>query len=206
MTLGERWGAFSTRERVMVGAAGVLAIVVVGYYGLRGSFDEVSFDGGDERWAQVQKIRNYRRIIARLDSEKTQGDKLGRRYQGQQKRLMGGATPTQVGAELQGMLSSSAGEAGLNVLSSQILRVDEEDGFRRVGVRLTLSGTVDGVTSLLSDVEGNEHDLVVTVLDINRKLGASRRTMQKIGTSAVSPLTVSMEVRTFLREGVGEAS
>ena len=66
---------------------------------------------------------------------------------------------------------------------------------------MTLSGTLKGVSELLAAVEGHDNDLVVTHLEINRKLGASRRPLQRQGdkTPEQSPLTVSMEVRTFLR-------
>lgn len=201
MTLLERWQAFSMRERVLVGVAGALLVGVVGYYAAPDSLEGLSIEGGEDRWAQVQRIENYHRIAARTEALAAQERELQERYQRQQQRLMGGATPTQIGAELQGLLSTAAATAGVNVLSSQILRAEEVEEFRRVGVRMTLSGTLKGVSELLAAVEGHDNDLVVTHLEINRKLGASRRPLQRQGdkTPEQSPLTVSMEVRTFLR-------
>ena len=202
MTLGERWQGISARERYLVLGAVVMAIAVVLRYSPLADMEGLSFGESDDRWVIVQKIESYRKILARGDSVKEQTSLLGQRYGAQQERFMDGATPTQVGAELQGVLSSAAGEAGLNVLSSQILRVDEAGGFERVGVRLTLSGSVEGLTRLLVTVEGGGHDLVVSNLEINRKLGSSRRPTPRAGTATppvIAPLTVSMEVRTFMR-------
>jgi hypothetical protein len=101
-----------------------------------------------------------------------------------------------------------AADAELNVLSSQILREESHAGFRRVGVRLTLSGTLDGVTTLLSSIETGSSDLAVTLLEINRKLGASRRpptTRSSAGVNApaeVAPLTATLEVKTYMRENL----
>ncbi|HYC55574.1 MAG TPA: type II secretion system protein GspM, partial [Candidatus Binatia bacterium] len=126
------------------------------------------------------------------------------RFNDQQSRLSSGATATQVAAELQGAIGTMAGNAGLNVLSSQILKEEDTDGFRRVGVRLTLSGSLDGVTRLLSAIEGGDKDMVVTHLEINRKLGTTRRPPTSRAGSppepTVAPLTVSLEVRTFMRQ------
>jgi hypothetical protein len=99
-----------------------------------------------------------------------------------------------------------AGEAGLNVLSSQILRVEEVQNFHRIGVRLTLSGNLSGVARLLSSIESDDIDLRVTLLEINRKLGARRRPtpIARPGTtstsSTIAALTATMEVKTFMQE------
>ena len=201
MTLRERWDAFSPRERVMVAGGTAFVVLFLAYRGLSGGEDEeVSTGVADARWVVVQKIKNYRRIASRSEAVADQADAIDARAKAQTDRLMSGSTPTQVGAELQGLLSGLADEAGLNVLSSQVLREDEVEGFRRIGVRLTLSGPLEGVAKLIAGVEGGQYDLVIQTLDLTRKITARRPT----GTSTPddSPLTVSMEVRTFLREDI----
>ncbi len=205
MTLGERWQAFSARERNGILVAAAMLAVTAAYYGYSAGVDMLpgasAPTSGEENWVKLQKIENYRRIVSRDEAALAAADSVRKRYREQQGRLMSGATPTQVGAELQGYLSTLAGDAGLNVLSSQILREEEKDGYRRIGVRLTLSGALEGVTKLLAGVEGGQNDLLVTNLEINRKLGASRRTSaSRAPATAAAPLTVSFEVKTFLRE------
>ncbi len=205
MTLRERWAAFSPRERYLILAAVVVAIVAIVRFAPLPSLSMISFGGEDDRWVQLQKIKNYQKVVARADAAKSRGQQLEARYAAAQGRLIAGETPTQVGAELQGRLSSMSADAGLNVLSSQILREEAHEGFRRVGVRLTLSGTLDGVTKLLSAVESGPSDLAVTLLEINRKLGASRRPSTRSSSSApavTSPLTATMEVKTYMRESL----
>ena len=204
MTLAERWAAFSPRERYLLMGAGATALLVALYYSPLSSLGDLSAGGGeDERWVQLQKIENYHKILGRSDAATGRGEALRARYDQNQKRLIEGTTPTQVGAELQGRISTMASDAGLNVLSSQILQEDEVEGFRRVGVRLTLSGTLEGVTRLLSSVETGSTSLAVTHLEINRKLGASRRPSSRATASRtptnVSPLTATMEVKTLMR-------
>jgi general secretion pathway protein M len=205
MTLAERWAAFSPRERYLVVAAALVSVVVVVRYSPLWGFRELQPTGEDDRWVQLQKIENYQKILAREKFTQDQGEALRSRYEQSQQRLIEGATATQVGAELQGRLSSMATDSGLNVLSSQILKEEEIDGYRRVGVRLTLSGALDGVTRLLSSIETGPTSLAVTHVEINRKLGASRRptaaTARTTGqqATATEPLTATMEIKTFLR-------
>lgn len=202
MTLTERWAAFSPRERyLLMGAVGT-AVVVTLYYSPLARIGDLSSAGSeDDRWVQVQKIENYQKILGRREAAWVRGKALLARFDKNQQRLIEGTTPTQVGAALQGRLSQMSGDAGLNVLSSQILKQDEIDGFNRVGVRLTLSGGLEGVTRLLSSIETGSTDLVVTHLEINRKLGASRRPPSRATQpqTPVSPLTATMEVKTFMR-------
>lgn len=200
MTLRERWEAFSPRERVGVGAALVLAVLVVFQYFPSGGDDEF---GGveDTRWVKIQRIKNYRKIVSRSEAVGAQAETIGSRLEAQKKRLIAGTTPAQIGAELQGFVSGLASAAGLNVLSSQVLREDTAAGFARVGVRLTLSGELGGVSELLAGIEGGERDVVISNLEISRKLGSANR-RPTAGPEPQSPLTVRLEVRSFLPEAL----
>ncbi len=205
MTLAERWEAFSQRERYLVIAAGALGLMALLYNSPLARLGDLSSGGGeDERWVQLQKIENYQKLLARSEAANERTATLRVRYNQNQQKLIEGETPTQVGAELQGRMSTLASDAGLNVLSSQIVKEDEVEPFRRVGVRITLSGTLEGVTRLLSSIESGTTALSVTHLEINRKLGASRRppTHGAVSSVAVSPLTATMEVKTLMRQAL----
>ena len=206
MTLAERWEALSLRERVLVGGVGLLMLAFVGRSAFVAVVAEVPGGSTDEAWVQLKKIDTYNRVYARHDAAAKRREEARRRYQLVQASLIPGTTPTQVGAELQGDLGTMAGEAGLNVLSSQILRVEEVQNFHRIGVRLTRSGNLRGVARLLSSIESDDIDLRVTLLEINRKLGARRRPTPtaRPGTtstsSTIAALTATMEVKTFMQE------
>lgn len=205
MTLRERWQAFAPRERyLMMGALAVTVVVVLRYAPIP-ALEGMSFSGGGDTWVQLQKIENYKKILARSDAVSNMHSEMAKRYDADQARLLSGTTPTQVGAELQGRLSSFAEDARLNVLSSQILREEEVGDFRRVGVRITLSGDLGGVVDMLSAIETGNTDVETTLLEVNRKLGASRRpTSSRLPSSSraviATPLTVTMEVKTFMQE------
>lgn len=204
MTPVERWNALSSRERLLVGGALAIAVVVVLRFVALPSDDDIESGSVDAPWVQVARIENYRRVLARSAAVERQSSEIETRLRAQQERLTGGATATQVAAELQGIVSSLAAEAGLNVLSSQILKEEEVEGSRRVGVRLTLSGELSGVAKLVAGVEGGPKDLVVSHLEINRKLGSTRRpssVSKTVEPVAQPPLTVSVEIKTFMRQG-----
>jgi hypothetical protein len=204
MTLRERWAAFSPRERYLVLGALAIALLVVIRYAPVPSFGSLT-SSGEENWVQLQKIENYQKILGRSDAAEKQLQELQERYDAARNRLVPGSTPTQVGAALQGKLSQMASDAGLNVLSSQILKDETYGDFRRVGVRMTLSGELDGVTKMLSAIETGPADVSVTLLEINRKLGASRRPPTARGAaplSAAATLTATLEVKTFMQESL----
>jgi len=207
VTLRERWEAFSSRERALVGGALAIAAVVVLRYVVMPVGGDSESTSSAAPWVQVARIENYRRILAHAAAVEKQTSEIESRLKAQQERLTGGATATQVAAELQGTVSAMAGEANLNVLSSQILKEEEVEGARRVGVRLTLSGELDGVAKLIAAVEGGPKDLVVSHLEINRKLGSTRRppttaaAKAQEAAAAQPPLTVSVEIKTFMRQG-----
>ncbi len=203
MTLRERWEALSGRERGLLGGAAVLALLVFAYYGTLPGDDEADSGSVDAPWVQVARIENYRRVLAHSAAIEKQTSEIEARFKTQQERLTAGATPNQVAAELQGSVSTMANDAGLNVLSSQILKEEEVDGTRRVGVRLTLSGEIEGVAKLIAAIESGPMDMLVSHLEINRKLGSTRRPSPAKTTTeqAQPPLTVSVEVRSFMRQG-----
>jgi type II secretory pathway component PulM len=203
VTLRERWEGLSGRERALVGGAVVLGLLTVVYYGALPGEEEFESGSVDAPWVQVARIENYRRLLAHSAAIDKQTAEIESRLRAQQERLTAGATPNQVAAELQGSVSTMANDAGLNVLSSQILKEEEVDGSKRVGVRLTLSGEIEGVARLIQAIESGQKDMLVSHLEINRKLGSTRRPPSKTPATeqAQPPLTVSVEVRSFMRQG-----
>jgi len=209
MTLRERWTAFSPRERYLVMGALAIALLVVIRYAPVPAVGSLT-SGGADNWVQLQKIESYQKILGRSDAAEKQLQELQERYDAARNRLVPGATPTQVGAALQGKLSQMASDAGLNVLSSQILKDETYGEFRRVGVRMTLSGELEGVTKMLSAIETGPADVSVTLLEINRKLGASRRPPPSAAArgaaastaAAAATLTATLEVKTFMQESL----
>ena len=201
MKLPERWTSLSKRERYLILAAVTVALAVAGRYAPFVPMISSEEQGPDATWVRMQKVKNFHRIIGRSDAVTARTRAIETRYKAAGKRLIEGVTPTQVGAELQGRLSQMAGDAGLNVLSSQILKPEDVEEFRLVGVRMTLSGELDGMARMVSSVESDRKDLAVTLLEINRKLGASRRPTPTRASSSkppAAPLTATMEIKTLM--------
>jgi hypothetical protein len=204
VTPRERWDALSGRERALVGGALAIALIVVVRFVALPESDEVESGSVDSPWVQVARIENYRRVLAHGTAIERQTAEIEARLKTQQERLTAGGIPNQVAAELQGAVSTMASDAGLNVLSSQILKEEEVEGSKRVGVRLTLSGDIGGVAKLIAAIEGGQKDMLVSHLEINRKLGSTRRptpAAKAVEPQTQPPLTVSVEVKSFMRQG-----
>jgi hypothetical protein len=74
---------------------------------------------------------------------------------------------------------------------------------------MTLSGELEGVTKMLSAIETGPADVAVTLLEINRKLGATRRPPTPSArpttppaAAAAATLTATLEVKTFMQESL----
>lgn len=204
MTLRERWDAFSSRERLLIGGALAVGLIVVARYATLPGDEELESGSSDAPWVQVARIENYRRVLAHQAAIERQTSEIEARLKSQQDRLTPGSSPNQVAADLQGSVSTMASDAGLNVLSSQILKEEEVEGSKRVGVRLTLSGEIGGVAKLVASIESGPKDMLVSHLEINRKLGSTRRptpAAKTVDAQTQPPLTVSIEVKSFMRQG-----
>jgi Tfp pilus assembly protein PilO len=106
------------------------------------------------------------------------------------KLTLDGASDAVASAGLQGHLGDLATTAGVTVGSTENLPVENAGGYRRLGIRLMLSGSYEAVVKLLGNIESATPPLIVDNLQIH---AAQRRP----GSTSISPLDASFEVYGF---------
>jgi hypothetical protein len=78
-----------------------------------------------------------------------------------------GATDSVAAASLQGALQDMVKNAGASLGSVEIMPVEAAEGLRRIGLKVTLSGSLVTVTRLLSAIDHAEPPILVDELQIH---------------------------------------
>ncbi|MCC6767374.1 MAG: type II secretion system protein M [Deltaproteobacteria bacterium] len=192
MNWRERWAQFSVRERRLIGAAGgVLGLFLV-HLLVVSPFLSYRQDLQDDIAAHREKIENGKAYLARTADITRQRDGLQKLYQQVHAQLVPGDTPTLAAANLQNTLHSLAGEKGVEIQSTQVMRDDAVGEFRRIAVRITVTGDLKQVADFLAGVEHGQTRVLIPFLEISRR-GAVLR------GKAARALSATIEVTAFLQ-------
>lgn len=191
------WQRFSSRERMLIGAALVALLVVVFRYGVVGPYLAYKEQIEESIVKELQRIEKSLKQISRGPQVERRVAVLHQRYQEIVGRLIPGETPSLAAAHLQERLQGLASQSGLEIVTTQVMRDEVVGKFRRTFVQLTLRGEMPAFADFLTAVEYDFWWLTVAALDI-RAYPAMPRPGQE---AAPRPLTVTMEVGGFMQEG-----
>lgn len=197
MRVTQLWQRFSSRERMLVGAA-LVALLAVGFrYGVVGPYLAYKEQVEGSIVQELQRIEKSLKQISRGPQAEHWVAMLHQRYQGIVSRLIPGETPSLAAAHLQERLQRLASQSGLEIVTTQVMRDEVVGEFHKISVQLTLRGEMLAFADFLTAVEYDSWWLTVTTLDIRAYYA-----MQQLGQRAAPrPLTVTMEVGGFMQEG-----
>lgn len=113
-----------------------------------------------------------------------------RRTSGMQRTTLEGGTDALAAASLQSHVEALAAKAGVAIASSDGLPSEPRSDYRRIGIRLSLSGTYGGIVNFLSALESATPPLVLDNLQIHGKPPGN-------GSTSSAELDVHVEVYGF---------
>ena len=198
MRLGALWAAWqrlSTREQTLAGLAlgalilvGLRYAIIAPYVSYTTQLEE-TIERDLERIAKMQRQRDRSEEVA----ERRQA--LARRFTTVQKQLVPGATPTLAAAHLQERVQTIAGQSGLEVVTTQVMREESLGSFRKTAVQMTFRGDTPAIADFLSSVEYGDWLLSVSRLEVRSagRHGTIRRRRTARNTRR-PPLTITLEV------------
>ncbi len=137
-----------------------------------------------------ERLEQAERFVGALDGLRTERDELKQRLDQARSRLLPGATGAIGAAALQERVNTVAGQRGITVQSTQVMREEEVAPFRKVAVRLTLSGELKQFAGFLSELEYGPQALRVPFMEISRRGAAV--------AGRPRSLSVSLEVSGYL--------
>jgi general secretion pathway protein M len=198
MNWRERWERFSAREQRLIIVAGVVLILILLRVTIVGPFLGYRQQLADEIVQNREWLENARAYLARAGEVERNRDKLRDQVRQVRTQLVPGGTPDLAAANLQDTLHGLAGEAGIEIRSTQKMRDEPVDDFRRIAVRITVTGEIQALAEFLSGIEYNKQRFLITFFEISRR-GAVLR------NQGARALSATIEVSAFI-QGPLEAS
>lgn len=147
----------------------------------------------DEIAAGQEQLERAARFTAAAPALRAERDELRRKLDQARGRLLPGDTATLGAAALQDKTNSIAAEKGLTVQSTQVMKDEAADPFRRVAVRLTLSAEPKPLAEFLSAVEYTQQ-LSIPFIEVSRR-GATP------GKTGPRTLQATVEVSGYVQQG-----
>jgi Type II secretion system (T2SS), protein M subtype b len=165
----QRWYAGHSRrdQRIILGILIFGAICLVYLYGvvpLRDYRQRVS----DEVVEGQEQLARSARVLGSADSLRAERAELEKRLKQTRGHLLPGRGGTLGAAALQERTNSLAAEKGITVQSTQVMKEEAVDPYRKVSVRLTLSGELKPFAELLSGLEYDQQ-LAIPFVEANRR-------------------------------------
>lgn len=190
MRLMQLWSRLSARERTLAGAACVALSLVVLRYGIVEPYLAYTARLEEQIEQNVQRVERMQRQRARAPYVAERVRALHQRFRDTQQGLIPGETPSLAAAHLQERMQKLAGESGLELVTTQVMRDEPLGEFRKAVVQVTLRGDLSAVANFLAGVEYGDWRLAVHTLEIRGSYGlrAVRRSPQQF------PLTITLEV------------
>jgi len=187
------WARLNLRERRLIGAAGAVLALLVLRYLIVSPFLAYREGLQDEIVSHREMLQNDHAYLARATDITHHLEQLRTRYAEIRGQLVPGDTPTLAAASLQDTLHNLATDKGITIQSTQVMREETVGDFRRIAVRITVTGELRELAEFLTAVEYGQRRLSVSFLEISRR-GAVLR-----GQSARA-LAATIEVNAFLQE------
>ena len=182
-------------RRIILGVLGAIGFSLV-YVGVV----EPILDYRKDVLAQIDsdhaKLEKSTKLVATKDSLKAERDDLKKRLAQAKTRLLPGGTVTLGAAALQERTNSLAQEKGISVQSTQVMKEAEADPFKKVSVRLTLSGELNPLAEFVSGVEYAQQ-LAIPFIEISRRGAVA-------GAKGPRTLSVTVEVSGFVQGGTAK--
>jgi len=186
-----RWYAgHGTRDRRILAAVGVAVMLYLLDITLVEPVRGYRRNVAEEIASGEEALERAARFVAAAPGLKAERDELHQRLEQAKTRLLPGGTGTLGAAALQEKTNAIAAEKGVTVQSTQVMKEEVVEPFRKVAVRLTISSELKPLAELLAALEYGQQ-LSVPFVEISRR-GAVP------GQKGPRTLQVSVEVDGFV--------
>lgn len=173
-------------------AVGLLLLLIASIYSLMIAPIWGMYATNRDSIAQQQELlQRYQRLAANAKDLSEQLAVLRRRPVSGEGYLQGD-NETLVSAQLQSRIRNVAQTSGGKLTSTQVLAGIDDNGFRRIGVRVTMTADITDLQRMLHTLEGDRPYLFLDNVDIS---GEQSRNREGRGGN----LTISFDVYGFMR-------
>jgi len=190
MRLKQFWQRLSARERVLASVALLALGLVIVRYGIVDPYLAYTARLEEEIEQNAQLVARMQRQRGRRERIATQVNLLRQRFQEIKQKLIPGGTPALAAAHLQERIQTLAGQSGLELVTTQVMRDEALGEFRKIAVQVTLRGELPAVADFVAGVEYGDWLLAVTTLEVRSTYNVRVRPRE----GPRNPLTITLEV------------
>jgi len=192
MNWRERWERFGVREKRLIIVAGVVLGLLVVRVVIVSPFLTYRSNLRDRIAEQREWLDNAHAYMARSGEVERNSNKLRDQVRQIRGQLIPGKTPDLAAANLQDTLHGLAATAGVEIRSTQKMRDEPIDDFRKIAVRITITGEVRALAEFLAGIEYDSQRLLISFFEISRR-GAVLR------NKGARALSATIEVSGFIQ-------
>ncbi|HXJ37079.1 MAG TPA: type II secretion system protein GspM [Candidatus Eisenbacteria bacterium] len=143
-----------------------------------------------------EELEHSMRFLAAKDTLRAEREELRKRLTQAKTRLLPGGTGTLGAAALQERANALATEKGITVQSTQVMKEEALDPYRKVSIRMTLSGELKPLAELISGLEYGQQ-LGIPFLEVSRRGAVA-------GAKGPRTISATLEVSGFVHGGGGK--
>ena len=180
-------------------AVGLLAGIIIGFYGLVIAPLIVAYDQVETALVETDAlVVRYARIAQK-------GPDLEQRLAALEKRqfasgvYLEGDSDSLAAATLQERVNATVQSGGGKLRSVQILPTKTDGGFQRVSLRVQLTGTMRNLFDIIYALEAGRHHLFIENLDVRNRRARRRARLE----DSDPELTIRFDVTGYLRPEIG---
>ena len=194
------WQRLSTRERFLAGLAGGFLLLVVIRLGVIDPFLAYSARLEENITREADRVEQMRGRQATGPQIAKRVEGLRQNYATLEGRLVPGGSPSLAAAQLQERLQSLAGQSGLELVTTQVMKEEALGEFRKAIVQVTLRGELPALANFLTGIEYGDWLLSVSTLEMRSSYGVRRRRVRTRSKNERT-LTITMRVGGVLKQG-----
>lgn len=152
---------------------------------------------------QIEGMHNQTQIYQRVSRHSQQYERaysLLQRKQRSDRRYLKSNTESLATAELQRTVKQVISKNRGDILSAQVIRSSEEEGFTRISVRIRMKSTLEDLVKTFHALETNKPYLFVDNVTIRSRNVARRRVRgNKLIEKAIAKLDVDFQLSGYMR-------
>lgn len=146
-------GALSRRERLLIGAAAPVAVVVLGWVVVLEPIRERYGTAAELVPVREQLLTRRQELVARRPAIAAELTSANQQLEALGTRFLPGATPAVAASELQKLVKDMAAQAGTEVRSERILPTVERGELVEVPIEIAVSGEIRQLVDLLARLD-----------------------------------------------------
>ncbi len=177
---------------LIVSVLTLCALIAVPAWSLNNHYDQLTEN-------MQSQLEIYQRVATHSDQYQAEYQRL-LRQQGQDRRYLQSDTESLATAELQRAVKQVIAGKNGEIISTQVAQTVEEEGFKRVAIRIRMKSTLEDMVAIFHAIESQKPYLFIDDINVRSRQVARRRmpANQEL-QDALSQLEIDFQLSGYMR-------